>query len=978
MKLQDTTTVQHNMVNTGQYSIKNSEKMFRILSSQLYSNPIRAIVRELSTNACDAHILSKRIDEQFDVTLPSSFASQFIVRDYGPGLTHDQVSNIFTTYGESTKEHTNDFNGALGLGSKSPFGYTSTYSVRSYINGKVTTYTMYMVDGLPQFSQGETVATTAPNGLEIIVPVKMDDVQRFRNEAAAVLPYFERPPRVNGTTIADELGVELQLTPVATTETLALYAFASGAPKSRAYTSDTLFRMSNVMYPFNISSWYEAVQNDRTVDEAMAARLNKIVQQALHHIRSKSSNNTLLIDVPNGALTFLPNREELSYDTSTCRNITKMLMEIVDSIAGSVKDVLDEADKLPVDHRIAHMRNHPIFASTNTTMRQGREHITLVLNSAESLLIGEDLTTRIREMMKIVVSDIASRYNFGPAHTTSMMCLGFDGSRDGEFASGWMAYARPFALNVQDVSKLETIQYYGTRSRRTLHTYNLHVDYVRDALEYFSSDQGASKVKDLIGKLSPQTLDKTRRDIVAPPAEVALVNELVREVNAQLRYIRFVQDINDVSRGNALSSHDVSAAHQTLLKCAHIQAAIEELNGAMQAAKKAIGKKGETISTCGKWVWMTVDSLRRSMLHTFSNQCESIAFDLSNYKRKLSDTMKRRVLIKYMQDHEKNSGNSDRVVLLVTPRDPNYPHNTPLVPGLHAGEVTWVDVNAIVESMKSDAPRAKANRNPTLNEVKFRAVAWSDHRGPEYNLIPTVTFDELKSRSIPFVIVTNATPGVFEHEFKIPALGLNRSTSEMACVRHVYLLMCALNDAPSYLTSWKNVTIPTLRPHVHARLLELGLKIPTFQQWIDAQWAQFVTANPDYRIALSHFRQLPTVESSEWKRMEKICAKTGPDFPRIAAFSTKMVALSDEIKKSVAAAKWIRRCFEAEQYDFLRWQEDGDAKALRKMIVGYPLIEEVSHHSLEEILSKKVTRSHIGLYVDAVLGSMSTPTKDTP
>ena len=44
-----------NVGNTGEFKIKNSRKAFQILSSGLYSNKIKAIIRELSTNALDSH-----------------------------------------------------------------------------------------------------------------------------------------------------------------------------------------------------------------------------------------------------------------------------------------------------------------------------------------------------------------------------------------------------------------------------------------------------------------------------------------------------------------------------------------------------------------------------------------------------------------------------------------------------------------------------------------------------------------------------------------------------------------------------------------------------------------------------------------------------------------------------------------------------------------------------------------------------------
>jgi hypothetical protein len=46
-----------NVGEIGEFRIRNSAKAFNILSSGLYANKVRAIVRELSCNAVDSHIL---------------------------------------------------------------------------------------------------------------------------------------------------------------------------------------------------------------------------------------------------------------------------------------------------------------------------------------------------------------------------------------------------------------------------------------------------------------------------------------------------------------------------------------------------------------------------------------------------------------------------------------------------------------------------------------------------------------------------------------------------------------------------------------------------------------------------------------------------------------------------------------------------------------------------------------------------------
>ena len=83
-----------NVGQIGEFRIRNSAKAFNILSSGLYANKIRAIVRELSCNAVDSHTAAGKMDCPFDVHLPNSLEPYFSIRDYGTGLSHEQVTNI--------------------------------------------------------------------------------------------------------------------------------------------------------------------------------------------------------------------------------------------------------------------------------------------------------------------------------------------------------------------------------------------------------------------------------------------------------------------------------------------------------------------------------------------------------------------------------------------------------------------------------------------------------------------------------------------------------------------------------------------------------------------------------------------------------------------------------------------------------------------------------------------------------------------
>lgn len=187
-----------NVGQVGEFRIRNSSKAFSILSSGIYANKIRAIIRELSCNAHDSHKAADNLNTPFDVHLPSSLEPWFSIRDYGTGLNHDEVTNIFTTYFESTKTDSNDFIGALGLGSKSPFSYVENFTVVAIKDGRKGVYTAFInQNGVPSIALMTEQASNEPNGVEIRFSVEVNtDFSRFRNEAAKVYKYFKHRPVV--------------------------------------------------------------------------------------------------------------------------------------------------------------------------------------------------------------------------------------------------------------------------------------------------------------------------------------------------------------------------------------------------------------------------------------------------------------------------------------------------------------------------------------------------------------------------------------------------------------------------------------------------------------------------------------------------------------------------------------------------------------------------------------------------------------
>ncbi len=303
---------------TGEFRIRNSAKAFSILSSGLYSNKIRAIIRELSCNAVDSHVGAGRPDLAFEVHLPTVLEPWFAVRDFGMGLDDNQVVNIYTTYFESTKTDSNAFIGALGLGSKSPFSYTENFTVTAIKNGTQRIYSAFINEqGVPSIAQMSEELTDAGNGVEVKFSVTdRSDYNTFRSEAYDVFQWFKLQPKIIGNplTVEPVKFKEMNIVPGVHVREANHYSYNRGI--------DSIALMGNISYPLT-----DIPQADKHFGE-----LAQLLACGL----------VLEFDI--GELDFAASREVLSYIPMTIASIKKKLEMLNANLASHLAAKADVID----------------------------------------------------------------------------------------------------------------------------------------------------------------------------------------------------------------------------------------------------------------------------------------------------------------------------------------------------------------------------------------------------------------------------------------------------------------------------------------------------------------------------------------------------------------------------------------------------------------------------------------------------------
>lgn len=180
--------------------------------TDLYSDPELAVIREYSTNAFDAHVDSG-VKRPIEVTLPTSLAPFFTVRDYGEGLNAKDIREIYSQYGASTKRNSNDVVGMLGLGCKSALTYTDQFTLIGIKNGVATQVSVSRdADSSASMTIVDQRKSDEPSGVEVIVPAKRSN--SFEEKAAdffqfwtegTVLVNGQKPKRIDGIWLSDDL-----------------------------------------------------------------------------------------------------------------------------------------------------------------------------------------------------------------------------------------------------------------------------------------------------------------------------------------------------------------------------------------------------------------------------------------------------------------------------------------------------------------------------------------------------------------------------------------------------------------------------------------------------------------------------------------------------------------------------------------------------------------------------------------------------
>jgi hypothetical protein len=217
------------------------------------------------------------------------------------------MTAVFILYGESTKRSDDLQTGGYGIGCKTGFGYSDSFLVNTYKNGVARNYSCY----LDETKCGELVLlgevpTTEPDGTEIVIPVKTEDINRFKEETAKATEFWEVRPEIVGGKIPYR-----NLESAATLKGKDWFISPNGASTTIRLIID------GIEYPY-------------TGKVEIPFRLNY--------------NSSIYLKFPTGMIPVAVNREQIEVDDKTPQLLKQRLLEIKSELLASFKTAIDSCE----------------------------------------------------------------------------------------------------------------------------------------------------------------------------------------------------------------------------------------------------------------------------------------------------------------------------------------------------------------------------------------------------------------------------------------------------------------------------------------------------------------------------------------------------------------------------------------------------------------------------------------------------------
>lgn len=305
--------------------------------TNLYSNPVAAVLREYSANAIDSHVKAQQ-SKPVQITLPTTKEPVFVVQDFGVGLSEDELENIYSKYGSSTKQDSNSQIGAFGLGAKSALAISKRFDIIAVKDGERNeVYVEKNSRGVGVFHFVKKSKTTSPNGVTISIPADL----LVSNFAEAAEDFFIawKPGTVIVDGVAPKTIYDKEYVVIKSAgQDSAWVKINTDAKNVQPYymadkgIESVRFVVGGIVYRTGLIPASE-------IDLCRSGKLNGLI------ISLAESGNKIYLNLPIGSVDLTPSRDALLMNDKTFRAIRATCNDLVSSALPSFSSYLQGLER---------------------------------------------------------------------------------------------------------------------------------------------------------------------------------------------------------------------------------------------------------------------------------------------------------------------------------------------------------------------------------------------------------------------------------------------------------------------------------------------------------------------------------------------------------------------------------------------------------------------------------------------------------
>lgn len=295
------------------FTLSNTNTIFELLSTKLYSNKELAVIREIICNAWDAHIENNIQHIPIEITLNESL---FSVKDFGKGIDPEKIVEIYCSYGDSSKTTDENQTGGFGLGSKAPFAYTNTFTVVNNHNNISSLYVLNKEPSNPPTIKKIYDKDTEESGLTVNVVIHEKDYSKFYEELQQFLKYSGINYCLNNSIVKNIINIDEN-------------NFIADKCNTKNWENNLFIKYGSVIY--------------RIDRHNINPNKNKILEEFFSTF--KRYTDVLILQAKPNSLSVTPSRESLLYTEKTIKTVKKRIFNFIFKLKKQFFIQIDELSK---------------------------------------------------------------------------------------------------------------------------------------------------------------------------------------------------------------------------------------------------------------------------------------------------------------------------------------------------------------------------------------------------------------------------------------------------------------------------------------------------------------------------------------------------------------------------------------------------------------------------------------------------------